>query len=79
VLHSHIFGFEHEEIDIGKYQTTSYGHGGGDFYLVKDIVDEFNGKEAKGVTSIERSIQSHVIGFAAEESRVNGGKVIDIE
>ena len=79
VVHCNIFGFEKKDIHIGEYFNSSYGHGGGNYYMIKDIADECAGVPAKGTTSIEKSIQSHIVGFAAEESRLQGGKVIELD
>ena len=78
VLHCNVFGFESKDIRISEYFKSSYGHGGGDYYIVKDLVDELTGGASKASTSIEKSVQSHAIGFAAEKSRLQGGKVIAI-
>jgi len=55
------------------------GHGGGDDALAKDIVDLLTKKDLqrKSLTSIENSVESHLVALAAEESRLNGGKVIN--
>lgn len=49
------------------------GHGGGDLRLVRDLlwaVDK--GDESLLTSTIEASIESHVMGFKAEESRLKG-------
>ena len=48
------------------------GHGGGDFGLVNAMDAIFRG-EGPDSTLIENSIEGILIGFAAEESRVDGG------
>ncbi|SFS52029.1 Gfo/Idh/MocA family protein [Paenibacillus sp. BC26] len=56
-------------------QTT--GHGGGDAGIVRSFLNEvrhYNGQE--GLTSAATSVRSHLMAFAAEESRLNGGKTI---
>jgi hypothetical protein len=46
------------------------GHGGGDQGLVDAIYEAFSGSgEGKMTTSLSLSIESHVVGFAAEASR----------
>ena len=55
------------------------GHGGGDGFLYKDFVDYINGKEDSFTrTTIDESIESHVIGFKAEESRLDNGRTIKL-
>ncbi|MBG9795728.1 oxidoreductase [Paenibacillus dendritiformis] len=49
------------------------GHGGGDEGLIRDFIRLVaNGGTAKGLTSAENSVQSHMMAFAAEEARVTG-------
>jgi len=55
------------------------GHGGGDYRLVRDFLQAVYQDDASLLTStIEDSMESHYIGFKAEESRNNGGKVINL-
>jgi len=55
------------------------GHGGGDYRLVKDFLQAVYQKDPSLLTStIEDSMESHYIGFKAEESRNNGGKIINL-
>lgn len=59
-------------------QITS-GHGGGDFGLVRDFVQAVSRRDPTLLSStIEASMESHLMGFAAEESRLAGGKAIEI-
>ena len=48
-----------------------FGHGGGDIMLVRDFYNALAGEGALG-TTLEKSIESHLIAFAAEESRLSG-------
>ncbi|OAB38240.1 oxidoreductase [Paenibacillus macquariensis subsp. defensor] len=79
---------EKNEIEIlhfgsGKVERISFedkgghvGHGGGDMGLIMDflrLVRE-DGK-SQGLTSAEQSIQSHLMAFAAEQSRMDGNSV----
>lgn len=51
------------------------GHGGGDYYLYRDFVNYLTKNDPSDTrTTIDASIESHVIGFKAEESRLHGGK-----
>ena len=64
-----------EVIDI---ERSEYGHGGGDYGIMHDfikLVAENDGK--KGLTAIDFSVQSHLMAFAAEQSRIEG-KIIDL-
>ena len=42
-----------------------------------DMIIEGKGPNNR-TTSVERSVESHLICMAAEESRLNGGKVIEL-
>ncbi len=60
-------------ISAGGYD----GHGGGDHGLVSHLYDEMNKENPAEVeSSITQAVQSHIMGFAAEESRVTGKTVV---
>ena len=84
VLHVNRYGGTRETIDVNKFFNEdgvdlSGGHGGGDYYLLKDFIDYIT-VDSPSVTrtTIEDSLESHIIGFKAEESRLCGGKSIKI-
>lgn len=77
VLTCNVFGKESYEIDVNVLSDTAYGHGGGDFAMIKNLSDFYQGK-GKLNTTIDESMQSHYIGFAAEKSRKENGKLIII-
>lgn len=54
-----------------KSTGDSLGHGGGDLMLVRDFYDMLEGKIKVG-TSLEASIESHLMALAAEDSRKTG-------
>ena len=57
--------------DVENYKNT--GHGGGDWFLMRDFVTSVANQDPKYLTStIDQSIESHLMGFAAEESRRKG-------
>ncbi|MBQ7374176.1 MAG: Gfo/Idh/MocA family oxidoreductase [Clostridia bacterium] len=47
-----------------------FGHGGGDVMLVRDFYKALSGEELE--TTLERSVESHLMGLAAEKSRKTG-------
>lgn len=69
-----IFCFKEEEILLeksGDYHGMRGGHGGGDERLVGDFVKIIMGKPPSiSTTSLEDSINGHLIGFYAEKSRL---------
>lgn len=68
---------ESELINI-DYSTIISSHGGGDARLLKDFLSAISGDRAAQKTSASLSLQSHLMGFAAEESRKQG-KAIEIK
>ena len=67
-----VFGEEKQTFKINALGDNGYGHGGGDFYLIKELCDMLDGN-AKASTSLEASIESHLMGICAEESRLKDG------
>ena len=48
--------------------------------LINSVLDCFvKGVATDKITTIDKSIESHFIALAAEESRINGGKVVDMD
>lgn len=70
------FGEEPEIISVDKLNEGGYGHGGGDFGLVSSLYDILSGKPNR--TSLAESLESHLMGIAAEESRKQGGKLVSV-
>lgn len=68
--------FVHTNFLTGKkteWEQASDGHGGGDWRLAADWVQAVSKQDASLLTStIEASIESHLMGFAAEKSRLEG-------
>lgn len=57
--------------------TPQGGHSGSDYSMMREFVLSVRGgKESK--TSADESVESHLIALAAEESRLQGGKSIDM-
>jgi predicted dehydrogenase len=51
--------------------NDTFGHGGGDLMLVRDFYDALAGND-KLATTLEKSIESHLMALAAEKSRRTG-------
>lgn len=65
------FTVESKAIEIEEYKHS--GHGGGDWRLVSDFVQAVAQQKPELLTStIEQSIESHIMAFAAEKSRAAG-------
>lgn len=71
------FGGEVQTVNIKTLSGKGYGHGGGDEGLIDALFDMLEGK-ATQTTSLDASIESHLMGLAAEESRLAGGKTVII-
>ncbi|MBQ8685668.1 MAG: Gfo/Idh/MocA family oxidoreductase [Clostridia bacterium] len=65
------------EIKIDELVENGYGHGGGDKRLIDSLYDMLEGRTASE-TSLQASVESHLIGICAEESRKKGGEKISI-
>ncbi|MCY1723133.1 Gfo/Idh/MocA family oxidoreductase [Prolixibacteraceae bacterium Z1-6] len=66
--------------DADKAQKFASGHGGGDHGLVYDFVRAVAYQNAGILTStIQASMESHLMGFMAEKSRLQGGQVESID
>ncbi|MCG6924258.1 MAG: Gfo/Idh/MocA family oxidoreductase [Acidobacteria bacterium] len=65
---------ERHEWVTAEHAEDLSGHGGGDFALVRDWVQAVSRRDESLLTSnLAASMESHLIGFTAEESRHEGG------
>lgn len=55
------------------------GHGGGDHRIIDALYEVMTEKNLSADTSLEKSIESHYMAIAAEESRLKGGELVQIE
>ena len=76
-----VFGQPEEVIDVGKLAGDLKGHGGGDSGIIQDLLDMLRsgGEPNERTTTLEHSMESHFIALAAEESRLHGGRVVELE
>lgn len=74
------FGKTPVEIDVRKLTDDFSGHGGGDGRMIADLLDLLEGKPmSPALTTISRSVESHYVALAAEESRTHGGQVVVVD
>ena len=66
-IHHHRTG-EVEEVPV--IARDGSGHGGGDFGIVRSFVNSLRGQPDDSVTTARESLESHLLAFAAEESRL---------
>jgi len=52
------------------------GHGGGDDILFRHVIDYFTGSDDAPLATLQNAVESHLIGWAAEESRLEGRVVM---
>ncbi len=57
------------DLNIG---VDIHGHGGGDERLMADFINLIRENNNNGLTSAKNSVQSHLMSFAAEKSRLEG-------
>lgn len=67
------FGDAHKT--IYNPRVVSGGHGGGDHQMMIDFISLIKDGVGSGLTSADRSVQSHLMSFAAEKSRLEGHTV----
>ena len=76
----HFVDNSEKEIDITNYTKDFEGHGGGDRLMFNQFIDYLlTSKKTIQLTSIQESLISHKMAFAAEKSRLNDGKVEEID
>ncbi len=76
ILYLTEFGKPMQTINVNEMTDRSLddGHGGGDYFLYRDFMDYITINSPSFTrTTIDDSIESHLIGFKAEESRLEGG------
>lgn len=72
------FGKDFITKPISTLVDATSGHGGGDSGLIKSLYNFLMGYNDGNATSLSASVESHLIGFALEESRLQNGQLIKI-
>jgi predicted dehydrogenase len=70
-----VSGYDERVIHTARPQS---GHGGGDYKLVDEFIKLISGQTKNSPSSIEHSVESHIMAEAAEISRLENGKRIDL-
>jgi predicted dehydrogenase len=73
------YGKEDKIFKISELSNNLSGHGGGDTLLVDALYELTTGHCNNPETSLEKSIESHLMAIAAEDSRLSGGKLVTIK
>lgn len=74
------FGGEAYTIDVSKLAADFSGHAGGDVRMVEDFLQwvETDVLPSARMSTLSRSLESHYVAFAAEQSRLCGGQSVDV-
>jgi len=73
------YGKQEFEVSVTEGQG---GHGGGDEGLMREFLMQVRDESKRGtsgLTSAEASLQSHLMAFAAEMSRISGGRSVELD
>ena len=71
------FGGATELINVGDLVEAGMAHGGGDAQLIEKLYNMIIGA-ADTQTSLESSLESHLMGIAAEKSRLENGRMVEV-
>lgn len=66
---------QQETYSTAALKEGGYGHGGGDIFIVRKLYELLSGT-ADVSTTLEASVESHLMGICAEESRLKGGELV---
>ena len=72
------YGCKDEVIDVRTLASDFSGHGGGDAVMVHEFIDLVRGgiEVSPTLTSVERSLESHLVALGAEASRLRHGEPV---
>ncbi|WP_169090659.1 Gfo/Idh/MocA family protein [Paenibacillus sp. PL91] len=76
-----IHQFVTKEKRVVKLEASESGHGGGDAGIVRSFINEvrnYGQSDVESLSSATVSVRSHLMAFAAEESRLHKGKSIEL-
>ena len=73
-----IYDFQTREETVVKFPVPTSGHGGGDDRIMKQFLSHIGRSDTSSLSSIDQSLQSHLMAFAAEESRLNSGHSVEL-
>ncbi len=81
LIRTNRFGQEPELTDVTTLAQDFSGHGGGDFRMVEELLDDIaqDREPGCGLPSVSKSVMSHYLALAAEESRIRHGRSIAME
>lgn len=76
-----IFDFLTKQETVIRFDTPVGGHGGGDNKIMRTFLNAIKNHQDsdEGISSAKVSVRSHLMAFAAEESRLNHGRSIELD
>lgn len=77
VIEIYRYGEEKQVLKFENIMEGGHGHGGGDGILAEEFYDVLLGKREPR-TSLKDSLEAHLIGIAAEKSRLSGGSAVKV-
>ena len=79
VVYVRRFGKPEEKIVLDPVSDEFAGHGGGDSRMMEYLCKVISSGEGNALTSVDASVESHVMALAAEESRKHEGASITLK
>ena len=73
-----IYDFLTQQETVIHLPTTISGHGGGDFGIIQSFLDDIQDEQSISRSSSDQSLESHLMAFVAETSRLNQGESIEL-
>lgn len=73
------FGCPEEKIVLDPTNDKFAGHGGGDSRMVEALLQMVANGGGEALTSVDASVESHVMALAAERSRLHGGTAVTLK
>lgn len=77
-IHLRRYGAAEQVFDLAVDETNFAGHGGGDAGMMRTLCRMIREQDSNALTSVEASVESHVMALAAEESRRNHGMAVNL-
>ena len=74
-----IFGQRKKVVHFDELSEDFTGHGGGDNEMMREFVDYLNSETSSITSSINLSVDSHILAFASEYSRLNNSVCVDVK
>jgi hypothetical protein len=74
-----VFGQRKKVVHFDELSEDFSGHGGGDNEMMKEFVEYLNSETTSITSSINLSVDSHILAFASEYSRLNNSVSIDVK